>query len=445
MDIQDTICALSTPAGSGAIALIRLSGSEAFKIAKKLSPALEKEERKAQLLEIKDHEGLIDEAVITYFKGPRSYNGEDIVEFSVHGSRYIQQRLLEALMQNGARPATAGEFSMRAFLNRKMDLSQAEAVADLISSTSKAAHKLAIQQFKGSYSKQLAEMRQELIDLAALVELELDFGEEDVEFADRARLTSLVDQLHTICTEMIASFRSGNVIKNGVPVAVVGPPNAGKSTLLNRLLQEDRAIVTDIPGTTRDTVQETVVLDGILFRFIDTAGLRETTDVVEQIGIERSYEAASKAHLILMLNDATTNESEHLTEETLREHVGAAPLILPILNKVDLLDEKESDALAISASTGLGTDALTEKIIEAAAIGRAEEQHIVVTNARHVDALRKAQEALSKTREGIANKVSGEFLAEDLRSAQQHLGSITGHVDPEEVLGSIFSRFCIGK
>ena len=445
MNIEDTICALSTPVGNGAIALVRLSGAHAYNIAQTLCPTLLQQERLAQLLEINDQEGLIDEAVVTYFKGPRSYNGEDIVEFSIHGSSYIQQRLLEALMQSGARPAAPGEFSMRAFLNRKMDLSQAEAVADLIASTSKAAHNLAIQQFKGSYSKRLDEMRQELIDLAALVELELDFGEEDVEFADRKRLTDLVEQLHIVCSEMIASFRAGNAIKTGVPVAVVGPPNAGKSTLLNRLLQEDRAIVTDIPGTTRDTVQETMVIEGILFRFIDTAGLRETEDVVEKIGITRSYEAASKAHLILMLNDATTVETDRLSEKTLRESVGEEPLILPILNKVDLVDSPDTSSIGISASTGLGTETLTQKIVKVAAMGQNDQSDIVVTNARHVNALRKAQEALNSVKAGIVSEISGEFLAEDLRNAQYHLGSITGHVDPEEVLGSIFSRFCIGK
>lgn len=446
MDIQDTICALSTPSGSGAIALIRLSGKEAFPIAQKVAHDLTDIDRYAQLLEIRDEAGLIDEAVVTVFRAPRSYTGEDVVEISVHGSTYIQQRLLESLMQEGARSAKPGEFSLRAFLNRKMDLSQAEAVADLIASTSKAAHNLALQQFKGSYSERLTQMRQELIDLAALIELELDFGEEDVEFADRKRLVKLVQELHTVCSEMIESFRSGNAIKNGVPVAVVGPPNAGKSTLLNRLLKEDRAIVTDIPGTTRDTVQETMVIDGIMFRFIDTAGLRETDDVVEKLGIERSYEAASKAHIILLLNDATAPVEERMTEAQLRTFVGQAPIILSILNKADLLQKTTpSDEFQISATSGDGTEELSRKILAAAAIQKHDQSDLVVTNARHVDALRKARVALEKTREGIDNHISGEFLAEDLRSAQHHLGSITGQVDPDEILGSIFSRFCIGK
>lgn len=445
MDVLDTICALSTPSGSGAIAVLRLTGSEAYPIAKKVAPTLAPKNRYAQLELVRDTNGLIDEAVITLFKGPGSYTGEDVVEFSVHGSTYIQQRLLEALMESGARAAKPGEFSMRAYLNRKMDLSQAEAVADLIASTSEGAHQLAIQQLKGSYSERLELMRQELIDLAALVELELDFGEEDVEFADRGRLLKLVEDLINACEDLIDSFRSGNAIKEGVPVVVIGPPNAGKSTLLNLLLEEERAIVTDIPGTTRDTVQETMVIDGILFRFIDTAGIRDTADTVESIGIERSYAAGSKARIIVLLNDATVSKEQHLTESELRAHVGATPVIIPVLNKTDMTSIVPSSELLISAKEGSGVDQLKQRIIDSAAIRLDDQNDITVTNARHVEALRNAMTSLEKAKGGMVGNISGEFLAEDLRDAQHHLGTITGKVEPDDILGSVFSRFCIGK
>ncbi|MBL7962395.1 MAG: tRNA uridine-5-carboxymethylaminomethyl(34) synthesis GTPase MnmE [Flavobacteriales bacterium] len=445
MEDRDTICAISTPPGMGAVALVRLSGPQAVAITRGIAPGLPHHPaaRRAFRVDLHDADGPLDEALCTCFSEPRSYTGEDVVELAVHGSPHIQQRVLEALVTCGARLARPGEFTLRAFLNKKLDLAQAEAVADLIASRTAAAHKLALSQLRGGYSVRIEELRQKLIDLSALIELELDFGEEDVRFAERPELLALLDELSTICDTLIASFRYGNAVRVGVPVAIVGAPNSGKSTLLNALLGEERAIVSEIPGTTRDTVEETLVLDGITFRFIDTAGLRETEDAIEQLGIERSYRKAAEAEVVLLLGDATTMTPDELKDEAqrLRLKVGAEPI--PVLNKTDLARASHPGMLAISARTGTGLDALRERLV--AQVKQTEPGDIVVTNVRHVEALRHAHDALRAARVGILGEHGGELIAADLRRAQHHLGEITGRITPDDLLGSIFGRFCIGK
>lgn len=451
MYLADTIAAVSTPPGSGAIAVLRISGPDTLRIMHLVAPAmlLTPEPRTAVFARLRDAEGQVDEGLITFFPGPNSYTGEDLAEFSVHGSPYIQQRLLEALVAMGARAAGPGEFTQRAFLNRKLDLSQAEAVADLIASGSQAAHRLALQQLRGGYSAQIEKLREELIGLGALVELELDFGEEDVQFADRSELTRLLGEIMAICDRLIASFRFGNAVKQGVPVAIVGAPNSGKSTLLNALLQEDRAIVSDVPGTTRDTVEETISLGGVLFRFIDTAGIRHTQDKVEQLGIERSYKKATEASIVVLLADAATwSEGAFRTQaDMLRKRIGPAPAIIPVMNKRDLLQGApgHGTTLYISARNGDGLEELKQRFLDHVRALNGAESDIVVTNVRHVEALTHARAALLAATNGVEQGLSGELLATDLRQAQHHLGSITGQITVDDLLGSIFSRFCIGK
>jgi tRNA modification GTPase len=448
MRIDDTIAAISTAPGTGAIALLRLSGPGAEAIARAVSEGLPEAiaERVALRCAFRDAEGRIDDGLLTLFRGPRSYTGQDVAELAVHGSPYIQQRLMEALLATGARLALPGEFTQRAYLNRKLDLSQAEAVADLIASQSAAQHRLAMQQLRGGFGQRIEHLRQELIDFAALIELELDFGEEDVEFAKRPELIALIDRITGICSDLIASFRYGNAVKQGVPVAIVGAPNSGKSTLLNALLQEDRAIVSDIPGTTRDTVEETITIGGVLFRFIDTAGIRRTDDTVERLGIERSYKKAKEAAIVVLLGDASVmNEQAFALEAAmLRERIGEGPAIVPVLNKRDLAPMKATGTIAISAKQGEGLEELKQRFIDLVN-ATAAPGDIVVTNARHVDALTKARQALLDARAAIAQGISGELLAVDLRRAQHHLGEITGRITPDDLLGSIFGRFCIGK
>jgi tRNA modification GTPase len=447
---RDTIAAIATAPGTGAIAVLRLSGPRALDIASCIAPTLRAElaARKAYFAPLVDAEGQVDEGLLTFFKGPNSFTGEDVVEVGVHGSPYIQQRLLEAMLKAGARLAQPGEFTMRAFLNRKMDLSQAEAVADLIASRSASQHKLALQQLRGGFGKRIEELRQQLIDFSALIELELDFSEEDVQFAQRVELTALLDSLVDLCTELIESFRYGNAIKEGIPVAILGAPNSGKSTLLNALLQEDRAIVSDIPGTTRDTVEETISIGGILFRFIDTAGLRRTSDTVEKLGIERSYKKAAEASLVVLLGDGTVVSEGALRTEAsmLRKKVGDGPVIVPVLNKMDVPGTRQpKDMLTLSAKKGSGLDALKQRFVDHVQELLNGPGDIVVTNARHVAALTKARAALQESQKAIELGISGELLAIDLRRAQHHLGEITGRITTDDLLGSIFGRFCIGK
>lgn len=449
----DTIAALSTAPGAGAIAVVRISGHATLDLLHHLAPTLlyDPEPRKATLVKLRDAQGVVDEALITWFPAPHSYTGEDVAEIGIHGSTYIQQRLLEALTHAGARMAKPGEFTQRAFLNRKLDLSQAEAVADLVASESRAAHRLALQQLRGRYSERIEHLRDQLISLSALVELELDFAEEDVEFADRTELMALLTRIVATCDNLIESFRYGNAVKQGVPVAIIGPPNSGKSTLLNALLQEDRAIVSDVPGTTRDTIEETITLEGILFRFIDTAGIRHTTDTVEKLGIERSYQEAAKASIVVLLGDATVMNQDAfaLQAELLRKRVGEGPMILPVMNKIDLLTDpahtSAAGQLAVSAKTEQGLGQLRQRFVDFVHGMKQQEAGIVVTNARHVEALKQARTALLSAKQGVESGISGDMLATDLRAAQYHLGSITGKITPDDLLDSIFSRFCIGK
>lgn len=448
MHLHDTIAAISSPPGTGAIALLRLSGPKAEAIARAVSGSLPATipERTTVRGVFHDADGRIDDGLLTLFRGPRSYTGQDVAELAVHGSPYIQQRLMEALLAAGARLALPGEFTQRAFLNRKLDLSQAEAVADLIASQSAAQHRLALQQMRGGFGRRIEDLRQQLIDFAALIELELDFSEEDVEFAKRPELIALIGRITGICSELIESFRYGNAVRQGVPVAIVGAPNSGKSTLLNALLQEDRAIVSDIPGTTRDTVEETITIGGVLFRFIDTAGIRRTDDAVEKLGIERSYKKAKDAAIVVLLGDASIMNEQAFALETalLRERIGEGPVIVPVLNKRDVAPMRAAGTLAISAKQGEGLMELKERFL-ALVNATAAPGDIVVTNARHVDALTKARQALIDARDAIEQGIGGELLAVDLRRAQQHLGEITGRITPDDLLGSIFGRFCIGK
>ncbi|MEO8066164.1 MAG: tRNA uridine-5-carboxymethylaminomethyl(34) synthesis GTPase MnmE [Flavobacteriales bacterium] len=446
---QDTICALSTPPGAGAIAVVRLSGPGALGIVRSCSDLTKNIlARTAYFCKLGDEAGDIDEGLVTWFKGPASYTGEDVVEIGIHGSAYVQQRLLTALVDRGARTAKPGEFTLRAFMNRKLDLSQAEAVADLIASQGAASHRLALQQLRGGYSEKIETLRQQLIDFSALIELELDFSEEDVEFAKRDDLLVLINELIAICNELVNSFRYGNAVKQGIPVAIIGAPNSGKSTLLNALLQEDRAIVSEIPGTTRDTVEETITLGGVLFRFIDTAGIRETGDTIEKLGIERSYKKAQEASIVVLLGDAgVMNESAFRTQATMfRERIGNGPQLIPVLNKSDLPNVMiGSNVMTISAKTGAGMQELKDAFIEHVQALQENDGGIVVTNVRHVEALVHARQALHDARLAMAKGVSGELLATDLRRAQHHLGEITGKITPDDLLGSIFGKFCIGK
>lgn len=446
----DTIAAIASSPGTGAIALLRLSGPNALLVARSLASEfpLDAVPRRSYFSALVDHDGQVDEGLITYFKAPNSYTGEDVVEFAVHGSTYVQQRMLEALVGAGARLATPGEFTLRAYLNRKMDLSQAEAVADLIASQSAGAHRLALHQLRGGYSERIDLLRQRLIDFSALIELELDFGEEDVQFARRDELVVLLSEVIGMCSELINSFRYGNALKQGVPVAIIGAPNSGKSTLLNALLNEDRAIVSEIPGTTRDTVEEVIDLGGVRFRFIDTAGIRSTEDTIERLGIERSYKKAREASIVVFLGDASVlNETAFRTQAALlRERIGDGPQLIPVLNKVDLPGVQPGGALMrISAKSGTGLQELKDAFMEHVLALKENEGDIVVTNARHVEALGHARQALHEARMAIDKDTGGELLAADLRRAQHHLGEITGKITPDDLLGSIFGKFCIGK
>lgn len=464
---NDTICALSTAPGQGAIAIVRLSGIETISVAGKIfvpyrksHPFSEQASHTVQFGDILDPENgaLIDEVLVTLFRTPHSYTGEDLVEISCHGSSYIEQQILRLLIQHGCRMAQPGEFTQRAFLNGKMDLSQAEAVADIIASESAAAHRLAVQQLKGGFSQALNDLREQLLNFTALIELELDFSEEEVEFADRSQLSELIHHIDSVITRLIDSFNVGNAIKNGIPVAIVGETNVGKSTLLNRLLHEERALVSDIHGTTRDTIEEVLVLDGIQFRFIDTAGIRDTHDHIESLGIERTFNKIEQASLLLVVLDTTRdNESlatfiSQITEKT------AGKKRIFILNKADKITTGEREQrmylpfpdsdpyVFLSAKSGDNIDLLEQKIVEAAQIPHIGNNDVIVTNMRHQEALVMAQTAIRRVIDGMGRNLSGEFLSQDIREAIFYLGTITGGaITPDEVLGSIFSRFCIGK
>ncbi|MDR0582140.1 MAG: tRNA uridine-5-carboxymethylaminomethyl(34) synthesis GTPase MnmE [Prevotellaceae bacterium] len=449
-----TIAAISTPAGKGGIAVIRVSGAEAIAVVEKIFTAKPAKQLTAvpayRLLfgEVHDNGEKIDEAVIGIFRAPHSFTGENTVEISCHGSVYIQQRILQLLLSKGARMAAAGEFTQRAFLNGKMDLAQAEAVADLIAAESAAAHRVALQQLRGGFSETLRQLRSRLLDFAALIELELDFAEEEVEFADRAQLTALLQALQNETGRLLQSFALGNAIKNGVPVAIVGQTNVGKSTLLNTLLSEERAIVSDIHGTTRDSIEETIQLAGITFRFIDTAGLRATSECIEQLGIERTLGKIRQAAIVLLLVDATRPETFTSIEDIHAQLTDTQQLIVAV-NKIDSAachaPCTATPVVYISAKNKQGVVQLTEMLLDCFHRTPPAADETVITNLRHYEALQRAQEALQRIEKGFAGQLSGDLVAQDLREALYHLGSITGEITTDEILGNIFSKFCIGK
>ncbi len=450
---EETICALSTPQGVGGIAVVRVSGKAAWAIVSKLfsKPLQPEQKRKALFGCIFDGKEILDEVVVTLFQGPHSFTGEDVVEIACHGSRYVQQRILQLLQENGCRMATAGEYTMRAYLNGRMDLSRAEAVGDVIASESAAAHKQAVHQMRGGFSKEIDGLRERLIHFASLLELELDFSEEDVEFADRTQLLNLLNEILKVVVQLRDSFQLGNAIKNGVPVAIVGAPNAGKSTLLNALLNEERAIVSDIAGTTRDTVEEVLNVEGIQFRFIDTAGIRETTDTIEQMGIARSMEKVSHAQLVLLLVDVVNTSQAQIDEmrESIRSHARPEAKVLVVFNKIDSnpnfkLNVEGANTLCISAKEGAGISELRSWLVESFA-PLLNESDTVVTNARHFESLRLAALSLEEVLNGMNLGVPSDLLTVDIRKTLYHLSEITGNISADDILHSIFGRFCIGK
>lgn len=460
MQPHDTICALSTAPGVGAIALIRLSGNEAETIFSQIFSKDISSTPSHQAVHgwIVQNNQRLDEVVATVFRAPRSFTGETTVEIACHGSLFIQQKIIESLLENGARMAAPGEFTMRAYLNGKMDLSQAEAVGDLIASESAAAHKQALHQMRGGFSKEISSLRDRLIHFASMVELELDFAEEDVEFANRDQLVNLVTEITDVVENLRNSFSLGNAIKNGVPVAIIGKPNEGKSTLLNALLNEERAIVSDIAGTTRDTVEDSVVIGGIRFRFIDTAGLRETDDTVEKMGIARAWDKARTASIVLYLMDAVNTSEAELKEalDEIKEQLEEGQYkLLIIANKIDkpgydkkLLEQRcqgLGEVIAISAKTKINIHDLTKRLLELVESNAHHSGETIVTNARHYEALTKASVALADIRNGLDMGITGDLLAIDIRKTLYHLGEITGQISADDLLNSIFSRFCIGK
>ncbi len=452
---DDTIVALATPPGIGAIGVIRLSGKNALSIINQLYPAKDLSAQPSHTLHVgylKQDDTVLDEVVVSLFKGPKSYTGEDVVEISAHGSPYVQQQIINACTALGARPAKAGEFSQRAFLNNKLDLAQAEAVADLIASNTAASQKAALHTIRGGFSADLKALREELIRFSALIELELDFSQEDVEFADRKQFYTLIEKLTASVNSLVSSFQLGNVIKNGVSVAIVGKPNAGKSTLLNALLNENRAIVSEIAGTTRDTIEEVINIDGILFRLIDTAGIREhTSDIIESIGVERSLAKMKEADLVLYLANAADDLAEVLHTKAELEKEGLKYLLA--VNKIDTIGEtaaKEKfssmgNMIFIAAKQNLHTEVLKERMVDAVLGGQLQTENTVVTNARHYHALKEVQKSLTDIRTGLDNALPGDLLALDIRRCLHYLGEITGDITNDDLLDYVFSKFCIGK
>jgi tRNA modification GTPase len=459
---KDTICAISTPAGRGAIAVIRLTGPEAVSISSKCFRPSRKDTNLSTAAGYTLHYGtfhsddeIVDDVVVALFRGPHSYTGEDVVEVSCHGSPYIQQKIMEILLGHGAKVAEPGEFTLRAFLNGRMDLSQAEAVADLIASSSRASHQLAIRQMRGGFSEKIENLRTQLLDFASLIELELDFSEEDVEFADRSQLNDLLEEIKAELKLLIDSFRMGNVLKHGIPVAIVGKPNVGKSTLLNALLNEERAIVSEIPGTTRDTIEDIITIHGVTFRFIDTAGLRNTADFIENIGIERTIEKMNQAAIILYLfdmNEFTVDELQETVHELDEKYGDQDKRIILIGNKTDLLVEfphdfnelMERETIFISAKRKENINLIIDSLLRSVEQG-AIDSDTLVTNARHLQALQEALKAVETIAEGFVINLSTDLIATDIRLALHHLGTITGKVTTDEILGNIFGKFCIGK
>lgn len=458
---QDTIVALATPSGAGAIAIIRISGPDAITIASRVFISVTGKDITRQkshtlhLGHIADEGKVYDQVLLSLFRGTNSYTGENTVEISCHGSVYIQQQIIQLLLRKGCRMANAGEFTLRAFLNGKLDLSQAEAVADLIASDNEASHQIAMQQMRGGFSNEIAKLREELLNFASLIELELDFAEEDVEFADRTQFHELLNRIEFVLKRLIDSFAVGNVIKNGIPVAIVGEPNVGKSTLLNALLNEERAIVSDIAGTTRDTIEDELVINGIGFRFIDTAGIRETQDVVESIGIKKTFEKIEQAQVVLYMSPLTPEggiEAVKAEIEKIKNKYPQKALII-LANKKDLYTqaqiEKVNDdipgIMLISAKNQQGIDDLKERLLSFVNTGALRNNETIVTNTRHYDSLLKALEEIQKVQFGLRSGLSADLMAIDIRQALYHFGEITGQVTNDELLGNIFANFCIGK
>lgn len=461
---NDSIVALATPSGAGAIAVIRISGENAIAIGSDVFRSIKNKDLLRQkthtlhLGHIVDGNKTLDEVLVSIFKGPNSYTGENTIEISCHGSTYIQQQIIQLLLRKGCRMANPGEFTLRAFLNGKLDLSQAEAVADLISSDNEASHQIAMQQMRGGFSNEIAKLREELLNFASLIELELDFAEEDVEFADRSQFHELLNRIEFVLKRLIDSFAVGNVIKNGIPVAIVGEPNVGKSTLLNALLNEERAIVSEIAGTTRDTIEDELVIGGIGFRFIDTAGIRETQDYVESIGIKKTFEKIEQAQVVIYLLDSSLQMADgslqmnQIEIEKITNQFPLKPLII-IGNKADLLSENDaknlksaiSNLTLLSAKEKHGIEELKNQLLSFVNTGALRNNETIVTNTRHYDSLLKALDEISKVKYGLETNLSSDLMALDIREALYHFGMITGQVTNDELLGNIFANFCIGK
>ena len=462
---MSTITAISTAPGIGGIAVIRVSGRDALKNCnviffpkKKTTSFLHQEANTISFGSIiNDKNETIDEVLVSVFRAPHSFTGEDVVEISCHGSAYVQQQILQLLIEHGCVLAQPGEFTQRAFLNNKMDLSQAEAVADLIASTSAASHRMALNQMRGGFSNELLKLRTQLLDFVSLVELELDFNEEDVEFADRTQLKSLATTIERLILKLSDSFRVGNALKNGIPVALVGETNVGKSTLLNVLLNEDKAIVSDIHGTTRDVIEDSVNISGITFRFIDTAGIRDTKDKIENMGIERTYQKIEQAAIVLWILDCTqlSEHMEWLTDRIAKRAAGKKVIL--VFNKIDKITEDErivltqlfeqfdGERIYISAKERVNTDGLQKALIQAAQLPEINPGDVVVSNVRHFEALQNAHSAISRVIDGLDSGISGDFLSQDIRECMHFLGEITGQISNDEILGNIFGKFCIGK
>jgi tRNA modification GTPase len=465
---SDTICAISTPPGRGAIAIIRCSGPDAIAISDKIIRLPSKKEidnlaaNTVHFCSVYEAEQVIDQVVITIFRNPHSYSGEDIVEINCHGSPYIQKKILELLVKAGARMATAGEFTMRAFLNGKLDLTQVEAVADLIASGSQAAHRVAMNQMRGGFTSEIKKLRDKLLTFTSLVELELDFSEEDVEFADRRQLKDLLKDITDVLRHLSNSFMQGNVIKHGIPVAIVGKTNAGKSTLLNLLVSEEKAIVSEIEGTTRDSIEDVISIRGVHFRLIDTAGLRHTEDAVEKLGIERTWQKIDQAAIVIQVldNNSKPDEITRFAGKIRKVDNEEKKHRIVVLNKMDLvspeklntlkneLAEKLSEneiLLPMSAKSGTNLDLLEQALIDLSGVKTANENDVIITNVRHYEAIEKALSAITRAAEGMNTGLPGDLLAQDIREALYYLGEITGEITNDEVLGNIFKNFCIGK